>query len=468
MSKGGYADLHIHSRSSIDGGVTPAEILEGAKDNGAYLISLTDHNTVEDLVALWKAHGISLVCPIANIDDVDMMTGVEVTCVVNNGYEKCKMHILLYGVDMSENSPIRRLLDLKHENDFDCDLGIIEHIIKAKNLKNISLDDIKSFIQLKREQKPGFTSVSKEAAWEFFEKKGVTVAKSFREFQAMCERAPRYERLNISLEDLMKCVRLNANNDKKNGTNPADVKVIVAHPSHSLRYVEDKKGVIDYLIELGVDGFELMHHSTDESMVTLIKERVKKAKSPKKMIYTGGSDFHNFLNGNIIGSVGGRFLPRLAVESMEDEMWKLRTAREKCNYKYDPSINNEAEGIVDYYNRKCVLLKIMAESAPANAVIVEKPKEEKSAKGKNKKKKNKIRPREYRQNKKEELTGSRYDIEDFESVHDYLNAIDGVDDESLGESYEEYLSRMEDLYSVQNADLLDDDEYNDCNNPRGD
>ena len=464
MSSGFNADLHIHTRDSLDGGASIAEVIVGAKDNAVSLISVTDHNTIDDIAGYWKAHGLSSTCSIANIDGVDIIPGVEVTCTAGAGYEKCKVHVLLYGVDMSEDSPIRRLLDIKHENDFECDLGLIQYIIKAKNLKNISLDDIKDFIQLKREQIPGFTSFSKDAAWEFFEKQGVTVAKSFRDFQKLCERAPRYERLNIPLEDLMKCVKLNSSNGKKNGANPAGVTAIVAHPSYSLRYVEDKKAMIDYLIDSGVDGFELMHHSTDDSMVTLIKERVKKSKNPKKMIYTGGSDFHNFLSGNAIGKVGGRFLPREAVASLEDEMWRLRTAREKSNYKYNPSINKEAESVVDYYNRKHILLKIMAESTPGDVVTVEVPKKEKPAKDKAKKKKKKVSPRERRQERQEELTGARYNIEDFESVHEYLNAIEGIDDESSGETYEEYLKRMDEEYSVQDADLLEDDEYD---NPEG-
>lgn len=83
---GRFADLHIHSFYS-DGTMSPAEIVEYAKEHNAGLISICDHNVLEGsrlLKELCENEGIGYI-PSAEIDTLD------------NGID---YHLLAYGADL--------------------------------------------------------------------------------------------------------------------------------------------------------------------------------------------------------------------------------------------------------------------------------------------------------------------------------------------------------------------------------
>ena len=57
-------DLHMHSSYSIDGELTPAELIEIAKKKELKIIALSDHNVmtgIDEMIALGKANGIRVI-----------------------------------------------------------------------------------------------------------------------------------------------------------------------------------------------------------------------------------------------------------------------------------------------------------------------------------------------------------------------------------------------------------------------
>ncbi len=90
------ADLHCHTTFS-DGGLTPEELLNRAKEVGLSGISITDHDTIaayREAPAIAKQLGLLL------------GTGVEFSCV----FQKMSVHILGYDFDLNAPS-IQRLCD---------------------------------------------------------------------------------------------------------------------------------------------------------------------------------------------------------------------------------------------------------------------------------------------------------------------------------------------------------------------
>ena len=137
MSKNkNLADFHIHSICSFDGVLTPAEVVKYSRDAGTKWISITDHNNLEGVRSLWDKYNQDPRLPYINCDGVNVISGVEVTCrvgsVLNKKGNTCKVHLLVYGADLSSFSPLSRLMLMKHENDLAHDFGALEYLLSLK------------------------------------------------------------------------------------------------------------------------------------------------------------------------------------------------------------------------------------------------------------------------------------------------------------------------------------------------
>ena len=94
--RGWGVDLHTHTQAS-DGLWTPESLIETAVERGVQVISVTDHDTVENV----KAVEIE-----ATAAGLDFVTGVEVTV----DWKKSVYHLLLFGLD-PDNAELRAMLD---------------------------------------------------------------------------------------------------------------------------------------------------------------------------------------------------------------------------------------------------------------------------------------------------------------------------------------------------------------------
>ena len=96
-----YIDLHTHTCLS-DGNLTPVELLREARAAGIGILSITDHNSTEDLTA-WRAA----------FPELTLIQGAEITC----RYLEKELHVVALGIDpeepklravLAQNQPDRR------------------------------------------------------------------------------------------------------------------------------------------------------------------------------------------------------------------------------------------------------------------------------------------------------------------------------------------------------------------------
>ena len=88
-----YIDLHTHTCLS-DGTLTPEELLTAAREAGIGVLSITDHNSTEDLTA-WRAA----------FPELTLIQGAEITC----RYLQHELHVVALGID-PENPKLRAVL----------------------------------------------------------------------------------------------------------------------------------------------------------------------------------------------------------------------------------------------------------------------------------------------------------------------------------------------------------------------
>jgi predicted metal-dependent phosphoesterase TrpH len=80
------ADLHVHTTAS-DGRVSPQNILQQAKQVGLAAIAITDHDTVDGLLSVWKT--------IKQEGSLEVIPGIEFSTDIPNH----EVHILGYYID---------------------------------------------------------------------------------------------------------------------------------------------------------------------------------------------------------------------------------------------------------------------------------------------------------------------------------------------------------------------------------
>lgn len=84
----GCLDLHLHSQHSLDGQLSPRELVNLALGQGVRLLSLTDHNTCA---------GVSEMARLASEAGLGFITGIELDC----RFKGVWLHVLGYGIDPS-------------------------------------------------------------------------------------------------------------------------------------------------------------------------------------------------------------------------------------------------------------------------------------------------------------------------------------------------------------------------------
>lgn len=92
------ADLHIHTDAS-DGRLNPAEAVKWAKTHGIEIMSITDHDTVDGLLAGERA---------AREAGIKFVRGVEISAKLN-----FEVHILGYGIDIDDPKFLKGLDEVR-------------------------------------------------------------------------------------------------------------------------------------------------------------------------------------------------------------------------------------------------------------------------------------------------------------------------------------------------------------------
>jgi len=255
-------DLHIHSTAS-DGSFSPLEILTLAQNTGVRAISLTDHDSIAGIKEILKnIHSFPL----------EFISGVEISCEPPENFKSLgSIHLLGYGFSIYD----RQLNQ------------VLEKAVKAREKRNPRIIEILNSLGFdislaEVEERFGADQAGRPHIAELMKEKGYV--DSFREAfdKYLGKDRPAYvEKFKISCENAIKIV-LDA------GGLP-----VLAHPG--LLEFNKTRGLekfIDVLKGFGLQGIEVFYTDHDDEKV----EYLKGLAHDRKLLTTGGSDFHGKFN----------------------------------------------------------------------------------------------------------------------------------------------------------------------------
>jgi len=240
-------DLHIHTNYS-DGLDTPEQVLEIVRSKGLAAFAICDHDNFDAYRDLQK----SLVP-----GDPELLTGVELSA----GKSGNDIHIIGYAFD--PDSP-----ELKAAADFFREKRNHRAVKMLKKLNELGVD-IK--IELIREIANGSVIGRPHVAEALFRIGAVShYNKAFDKYIGL--NGPAYvPKENLTPE---KAIDLIHN---------AGGLAVLAHPA-----ISDVYKYIDEFVDYGLDGIEIFHASQDKAM----RKKLRKIARDKKLLMTGGSDYH--------------------------------------------------------------------------------------------------------------------------------------------------------------------------------
>jgi hypothetical protein len=255
-------DLHIHSTAS-DGSLSPYEILGLARDTGVRAISLTDHDTID---------GIQEIQDHLNDFPVDFITGVEISCAPPKGFDVAgSVHLLGYGFSLYDRQLNQVLAEAKTAR-------------KQRNPKiiaqlqrlglDITMDELTRHFKTRQIGRPHIA--------EMMVKKGMVSSFSDAFDQFLGNGCPAYvEKYKLPCDAAIQTI-LDA------GGVP-----VLAHPGlMSFKASSDLERFVDTLAGYGLQGIEVFYTDHDARKTTYFKTLARK----KKLLMTGGSDFHGSFN----------------------------------------------------------------------------------------------------------------------------------------------------------------------------
>lgn len=252
-------DLHIHSRYS-DGTNTIDEIVRMAKQKNIKALSLTDHDNINGLDEM------KISCEKENIECI---AGIE----FSTEYYGVEVHILGYFLDTRDNNLLEKLNYLKSERE-ERTKELLEKLKKYKinlsyeEVKSVATSDIisRSHIALLMLQK-GYVYSIKEAFINYIGTGGAAYI-------------PKKDVDTLGIISLL--------NENK-------ALSFLAHP----KFIKVGEGkllkMIDEFKDMGLDGIETNYSAFTEKYKNYYKNIAKE----KKLLISGGSDFHGDIRNNI-------------------------------------------------------------------------------------------------------------------------------------------------------------------------
>lgn len=253
-------DLHLHSSYS-DGELTVANLAERIKEANLSYCALTDHDTVDGVLALDNC--------LKNTKTKNI-PAVELTVL----YGEREIHILAYGFEVEQMSSLlwERIQIVNQKKVFE-----LEESIKLFRRNGFVISNA---VTVNPKQPVGLTialdvynnpdNADKVA--------GLTPEQFYKAYQAPGR--PCYvERSGVSLDWVISKIRGCCQN------------LILAHPFNSVSLFVKPLSLdeIKEIILLGLDGVEVYHPGIDDQQVKLLKNFVFN----NNLMWTGGSDFHN-------------------------------------------------------------------------------------------------------------------------------------------------------------------------------
>lgn len=253
------ADLHIHTTAS-DGRLTPTEVINQAIEAGLSYIAITDHDTVDGIIALGGMSNTR----------INIITGIEFSTDLPGR----EVHILGYFIDIQNELLNHQLMILKNSR-----FNRIHEMIQK-------LSELGYYLEYEHIKKIAGQSVSigrPHVAKALVEKKYFTTIADV--FDSLLKKdgpayVPHYKLTPYQVSDLIK---------------QAGGIAILAHPG-----LINDDNLVRELIAHSIDGIEVYHPSHTEDQTDQYLNIAKQ----HNLIVTGGSDFH---------AIPGRFPEKLGI-----------------------------------------------------------------------------------------------------------------------------------------------------------
>lgn len=261
------ADLHIHTTAS-DGRLTPWEVVTRALEKGLQFIAITDHDTIDGFISLQH---LPTPTPLTIIPGIEFSTDLP-----HN-----EVHILGYFIDTTNETlkkqlaiiindritRVQRMVERLHELGYPVSLARVNEI--AGEAKAIGRPHVaKALVEA------GYFTNIQDAFNGLLEKNGPAYI-------------PHYK---LSPGQVIELIHL------------AGGLAVLAHPG-----LVGSDGIVQEMIELGIDGVEAYHPSHNEEQT---KTYLAYAEA-HHIVVTGGSDFH---------AIPGRFPQDLGIFTVPDSI----------------------------------------------------------------------------------------------------------------------------------------------------
>lgn len=244
-------DLHLHTTAS-DGTLTPGELMEQARKQALFCISITDHDTTDAYDGLCGAFS----CP-------RLIPGIEFGCMLEGPSEKKEVHILGYGID--PHSPALRSAVVRLQEERVVRIGRMVELLQALGA-DICVQDV--------EMQAAGESLGRPHVARALKEKGFVshIDEAFDRYLRFG--GPAYvPRISFSAREIMEIIK------KAGGVSAA------AHPGLSGLDAPH----LDALREMGLEGVEVYYpaHSLPQ------REFYGRFAVRCGLFLTGGSDFHS-------------------------------------------------------------------------------------------------------------------------------------------------------------------------------
>ncbi|MBF0204305.1 MAG: ribonuclease III [Desulfamplus sp.] len=322
-------DLHIHSTAS-DGLHAPAEIVRIAALKGLGAIAITDHDTI---------NGVRVALDAGIPHNLEFITGVELSAQPLHGYsDSGSIHILGYGFsiyDRQMNSALEKLRDARTYRN-----PLILEKLNQLGLP-LTMDEVITICG------PG--QIGRPHIARAMVAKGYVACFDDAFDHYLANGCPAYvDKFRLSCRDAIQLI-LEA------GGIP-----VLAHPG-IIKTTEENpvEYLISQLIGMGLMGIEVFHTDHSEEQTNFFVRLASK----KKLLITGGSDFHGELlkQGVEMGTGGGNLM-------VDYEHYKLLYMAVDRLRKMNPQISKIEENLSYSFKDRSLLLNALRHSSYVNEV----------------------------------------------------------------------------------------------------
>lgn len=338
-----FVDFHGHTDASNDASRSYEDFKREAKENGVSRIMIQEHHYFRKEIERRQKRHISLDAPYHKDDGLIVYSGVEVTCrdrhVLNRRDRPVKVHLNIAGLSLQGPQPLLDVLRLKVKNDFDCDFGVLMHMLKSSPKgRQYSEAYVREYAANCIAENHELALNSKAFIKRFLEDHKITLSTSYRR---MANTAPSFERLNLWLDDIIKLAHYGRGVPGQTGG-----LVIFNHPADNLSDAKNPGQLVDSLLKAGIDGVEKYYKHKNSSLDRMVESRAKALGID--LLVSGGSDAHH--EGQRVIKV-----PISKVQPLIDALDDIKEARENgtpTKRRVSQISKEEAEAIVARYQRE--------------------------------------------------------------------------------------------------------------------